>query len=197
MPFENTNIVRRDNKIIVKNVSALGDGGAIEFYSDDEVTKVGEITAAGVGDFATLKIGGTAITPTAAELNLLDGTERIVRTEVVAIAAVDTAGGVFAWSPGAAVIIQRVFLDVTTKATGACTVDVGVAVNGTTLADTLIDGLDVNAATGLFDNITDKGTNGKSRQRCGATQYVTGSVASGASAGIVGNAYIEYVLVYG
>lgn len=135
------------------------------------------------------------ITADVNELNLLDGTDRIVRVEVVNLAAVDTAGGLFAWSPGAAAIIQRVFLDVTTKATAACTVDVGVAANGTTLSDVLIDGLDVNAAAGLFDNITDKGSNGKSRQRCGATQYVTGSVASGASAGIVGKAYIEYILI--
>jgi len=162
-----------------------------------------------VVDFlAGLKISGIAVTSSAAELNKLDGatvttaeinllagTDRIVRTEVVPLAAVDTAGGVFAWAPGAAAIIQRVFLDVTTKTTEACTIDVGVANDGTTLSDTLIDGLDINAATGLFDNITDKGVNGKSRQRCGATQYVTGSMASGASAGLVGNVYIEYILI--
>ncbi len=160
---------------------------------------------------ADLKLGagaGTSVTSTAAELNTLDGitstttelnllhgTDRIVRVAEVDLSAVDTAGGLFAWSPGAAAIVKGLFLDVTTKATAACTVDCGVAANGTTSNDTLIDGLDVNAATGLFSNIIDHGTNGLAHVRCGATQYVTGSVATGASAGIVGKAYIEYILL--
>ena len=157
---------------------------------------------------AGLKIGGVAVTSSATELNKLDGAnvttaeinllagvDRLVRTEVVPLAAVDTAGGVFAWTPGAAAIIKGLFLDVVTKTTGACTLDVGVAANGTTLNDTLIDGLDVNAAAGLFSNHKNAGVHGLADVRCSATQYVTGSVASGASAGIVGNAYIEYILV--
>ena len=48
MAFENTNVVRRDNKLILKTQSALGDPGVIEVYSDDETTKVAEITAAGI-----------------------------------------------------------------------------------------------------------------------------------------------------
>jgi hypothetical protein len=56
-----------------------------------------------------------------------------------------------------------------------------------------MDGLDVNGATGVFDNVTDKGTNGKSRQRIATGKWVTGSKASGASAGIVGFAYIHYI----
>lgn len=147
------------------------------------------------GGFKLGSGAGTSVSSTAAELNLLDATDRICRVEVVALAAVDTAGGVFAWTPGAAAIIKGLFLDVTTKATSACTVDCGVAANGTTLNDTLIDGLDINAAAGLFSNHKNPGTNGLADLRCGATQYVTGSVASGASAGIVGNAYIEYILV--
>ena len=147
---------------------------------------------------ADLKLGadaGTSVTVTAAEINLLDGTDRIVKVEVVALAAVDDAGGVFAWSPGAAALIKDVYIDLTTKATGACTIDVGIANNGTTLSNTLIDGLDINAATGLFNSHQNGGANGLPYRRCGATQYVTGSVASGASAGIVGSAYIEYILI--
>lgn len=88
--FENTNVVRRDNKIIIKNVAALGDAGIIEIYSDDEVTKVGEITAAGVGDFTTLKISGAAVTKTAAQINALPIVEQ------VAVADVASANGVAA-----------------------------------------------------------------------------------------------------
>lgn len=141
---------------------------------------------------------GTAVTSTAAELNLVDNADRLPKVAKIALAAVDTGGGVFAWQndEGAAIMVKRVFLDVTTKTTGACTVDIGTtATSATTLSDNLIDGLDVNAATGLFDNITDKGTNGKSRQKLADGKWVTGSVASGASAGIVGFAYIEYIVI--
>ena len=92
--FENTNVVRRDNKIIIKNVAALGDAGIIELYSDDEVTKVGEMTAAGVGDFTTLKKGGISITPTAAQINLLTqgvaAGYKIARGTLTQISASDT-----------------------------------------------------------------------------------------------------------
>jgi hypothetical protein len=116
----------------------------------------------------------------------------------VALGTGTSGGGVFAWqnTTGAAILVTRVLLDVTTATTGACTVDIGTtATSATTSSDTLIDGLDVNAAAGVFDNITDKGTNGKSRQRLASGKWVTGSQASGAIAGIVGYVYIEFVVV--
>lgn len=110
----------------------------------------------------------------------------------VALADAATAGGVAAVANpfGAKAIITRFVIDVTTVATGAATVDAGVATNGTTSSDILIDGLNVNAAAGLFDNIENKGTNGKARQLWSATQYVTISQASGDVTGLVGYAYI-------
>jgi len=119
-----------------------------------------------------------------------------VRMYKVALAALDTAGGVasIANPEGVEVLVTRVVIDVTTASTAACTVDAGIAANGTTLSDILIDGLDVNAAAGTFDNITEKGTNGKSRQAWGASQFLTISKASGAAAGLAGSVYIEYVI---
>lgn len=150
----------------------------------------------GLVDFqGGVKINGQPLTTNAEEVNQLTGIDRAVKVAVVSLSAVDAAGGVFAWTPGAAAIIQRVFVDVTTKSTGACTVDIGVAANGTTLSDSLIDGLDVGTGTGLFDNFSDEGSNSSPFQRCGATQFVTGSKASGAAAGLKGNVYIEYVLI--
>ncbi|MDX1976469.1 MAG: hypothetical protein SFT94_02240 [Pseudanabaenaceae cyanobacterium bins.68] len=136
------------------------------------------------------------VTATTAELNLLDpdvapAYHKIPRVVKKPLNAVDTAGGLFSHSFGVAVIVSRVILNVTTQSTAACTVDIGVAANGTTLNDGLIDGLSV-AATGTFDNLLNAGTNGRSRQAVGSTQFVTGSVASGASAGLVGTAYIEF-----
>ena len=145
-----------------------------------------------------LSLNGTDINVTAAELNLVKNADRIVKVAKVPLAAVDTGGGVFSWQndEGASIIVQRIILDVTTKTTGACTIDVGTtAVNATTSSDNLIDGLDINAATGVFDNITDKGDNGKSKQKLADGKWVTASKASGASAGLVGFAYIEYVVI--
>ena len=116
----------------------------------------------------------------------------------VALAASDSAAGVFSWQnpESAAILISRVVVDLTTAATAACTIDFGTAGDGTGSSDDLLDGLDVNTASGVFDNIADKGTNGKELQRLdakgGTTDYVTASKATGATAGLVGNAYIFY-----
>jgi len=130
-------------------------------------------------------------------VNMTAGTDRMSKTVRVALAAVDTAGGVLAWAnpESVTVFVTRVIFDVTTKATAACTVDVGVAANGTTSNDALMDGLDVGTAAGTFDNIENQGTNGKSTGKVAVGSYVTGSVASGASAGLVGFAYITYHVI--
>lgn len=124
--------------------------------------------------------------------------DRIPVIAKVALGVGTSGGGVFAWQnpESTSIIIDRILLNVTTASTSAGTVDVGTtASSATTSSDNLIDGLDVNAATGLFDNITDKGTNGKSRQLLASGKWVTASQASGAVAGLVGYAYISYFKV--
>lgn len=105
-----------------------------------------------------------------------------------------TGGGALSLAnpEGAAIIVTRLVLDITTPSTGAATVDAGIAANGTTSADNLIDGASVASAAKVLDNVTDGGTNGKARQKWGATQYLT-ITASATLAGLVGNAYIEYI----
>lgn len=124
--------------------------------------------------------------------------ERIV---IKRLGAADTAGGVAAvrlsddgtLPASGRVVITRVILDVTTKASAACTVDVGIASDATTLNDTLMDGVDVGTAAGVFDNIENKGANGKARQIATVGQYITASTASGAAAGMVGSIVVCYV----
>lgn len=133
--------------------------------------------------------GGPA-TPTATAPRYI-----VKRTAKVPLAALDTGGGVLSWqTPSAfAIIIDRITLDVTTKATAACTLDVGTtATTATTSSNNLLTGVDVGTAAGVFDNITDKGASGKSKQKVAASKWVTGSMASGAAAGLVGFAYIDY-----
>jgi hypothetical protein len=124
-------------------------------------------------------------------------TFRGISSATLTLQNVDTAGGVFAWANpyNQTILIRDITVHTTTVATSACTLDCGPAANGTTLNDTLIDGLDVNAAVGVFDSIEDGGTNGRRQRDVLATEWVTGSVASGASAGLVGTVQIDFVLV--
>ena len=89
-------------------------------------------------------------------------------------------------------IIHKVILDITTAGgTATAVMNVGVAANGTTGSDTLIDGADINADA-IYDNITDKGSNGKTRARWGATEFVTGQILTEAASALVGTLYIFY-----
>lgn len=141
-------------------------------------------------DANTFYKAGVPITATAAELN------RSTKKVTGALAAVDTGGGIFAWAnpEAGAILVQHVVLNVTTKTTGACSIDVGTtATNATTSSDTLIDGKDIAAATGIFTNDESAGTNGKPFKRLASGKWVTGSmVAGGATAGLVGTYEIYY-----
>ena len=141
-------------------------------------------------DANTFYKAGIPITATAAELN------RSTKKVTGALAAVDTGGGIFAWAnpEAGAILVQHVVLNVTTKTTGACSIDVGTtATNATTSSDTLIDGKDIAAATGIFTNDESAGTNGKPFKRLASGKWVTGSmVAGGATAGLAGTYEIYY-----
>ena len=111
-------------------------------------------------------------------------------------AATDTtAGGVLSLAnpEGVDIVITRFILYVSTKSTGAASVDAGVAANGSTASDTLIDGLSV-ATAGVYDNVVNGGTNGKALQKWGASQYIT-ATATATTAGMVGTAIIEYLIL--
>lgn len=146
---------------------------------------------------STLQAGTTPILP--ADLAPLGGMnaagEIIPRIAKVALGALDTGGGLFSWlNPVAGpIVITRVDLNITTKSTGACTVDVGTTVvSATTLSDNLLDGIDVGTAAALLTLVDQADANGKNRQLLAAGGWVTGSRASGAAAGLVGSAYIHY-----
>lgn len=157
----------------------------------------------------TIGAGLTMTAPTATSAVLttpvIDGVtysaanDRQVICEVVAISgAALQAANLTLWTAPAASIILRACLDVTTVATAACTVDIGyTAVSATTSSDTLLDGIDVNGATGLFDSMNaalDSGANAKA-QKAASAKWVTADSASGDATGLVANFYIWYVLI--
>lgn len=96
-----------------------------------------------------------------------------------------------------AVIAELSYIHIRTGSSAACTVDIGTATTDVT-SDNLMDGLSVNAAANtIYDNITDKGTNGKSRQYVAANSYFTAYVASGNANGLVADVYFNYRLLQG
>lgn len=126
-----------------------------------------------------------------ANLAFDEGAARVALTAVTGT----TAGGALSIAnpEGVPIIITRLLLNITTPSTGAATVDAGIAANGTTSADNLIDGASVATAAKVLDNISDVGTNGKARQLWSTSQFLT-ITASATLAGLVGEAIIEYVL---
>lgn len=117
---------------------------------------------------------------------------RLPTVAVIPLAIAAGNGGVISWQPDNAsidYIVGQVVLDISAAQTGQ-TVSVGTAATGATSSANLIDSLSI-ASTGTFDNITDKGTNGKSRQHLVSGQFVT-ATASGTPTTLGGNLYITY-----
>lgn len=173
------------------------------------ITRTGDLDITTL-DATTLKIGGTAVTSTAAELNILDGVtataaeinnldnaDKIVKVVKVALTGRGDAGVLASWQnneESAAIIVEKVLLDVTTAGGGAATADVGIAATAVT-ADTLLDDVDINAQA-LYDSsdaTLDTGTNAHA-QKCADDYYVT-VFGSAACSSLVGNLYIFYVVV--
>lgn len=158
----------------------VASGGKITVESGGEI----EFAAGGILDLGALAdfTVGTSILP--------------IRGKV-ALAAVDTAGGLFSVAnpAGAACLLTGLWLNVTTFTSGACTADCGIAAGATTLNDTMIDGASLATAAGVRNHIKHAGTNGVAALAWGASEFLTGSVASGGSTALVGFAYYEYILV--
>jgi len=103
----------------------------------------------------------------------------------------------FAWQnpESSKIIIDRVLLYVTTAGGSGATMDIGVCGSATATSDNLIDGATIDSV-GLYDNISDGGTNGKARQiadeKGGTNDYVTGKILGADSANLAGYVYIHY-----
>lgn len=108
------------------------------------------------------------------------------------------AANLTAWTAPEAAIILRATLDITTVATAACTVDVGyTATSATTSSDTLLDGVDANAAIAVFDSMNaalDAGANAKA-QKAAAGKWITIDEASGDATGMVATLWVEWMPV--
>lgn len=136
---------------------------------------------------------------TAEVVQSIGGIYRGMKIAKIALAGVaaTTGGALFAWAnpEGQTIIIDRVQLDITTKSTGAAAGDFGVAANGTTSSDNLIDGYALGGTEKVVDTAltADLGTNGKVNQKMTASQYLTGT-GGATTAGLVGSVFVHYHL---
>lgn len=99
------------------------------------------------------------------------------------LTASDSAAGVVSIQNtyGTDLVVERLFLKIDTASSGACTVNAGVASTAASASD-LLSGASV-ASTGIVDNHTAPAL---SSVLWPSTYYLTVSVASGASSGLVG-----------
>ena len=132
--------------------------------------------------------------------NHQDSQSKLVKLPInggIAITATGHAAGAhgIAWKnpEGVDIIVECVVLDVTTQATGSATMDIGVAADGNTTSDTLLDGVNVGAAPILATSGVNGGTNGKTMVPMTSSQYITGD-GNASLAGLVGNIWIKYFI---
>lgn len=90
-------------------------------------------------------------------------------------------------------VIVDAVLNLSSAAGQAGTVDIGVTGTSEASADTLLDGVDVNAATDIFSPLEDAGTNGGIMRDWVPGDFVTISEASGDADGIGGELLVYYV----
>ena len=93
---------------------------------------------------------------------------------------------------GVDLIITDMFVDVTTKSSGAATLDIGVDDKADTSNDTLFDGLDVGTAAGFFNASKNAGSNGKHAVVWKKDEYVV-ATASATVAGLKGKYTIKAI----
>ena len=195
-----------NNKVQIEIVAGAVADGETVIFDTIECNSIGcvlQLEPAGIGttqwiDSSGNNLNGVVTGATAINVPYYQDGVKIVNG---VLASGNADAWAFSWQNPEAVeiIVLRVLANVTTAGgTGSSVLDVGTAANATTASNNLIDGADLNADA-LYDNITDGGTNGKSRQRMdakgGTTDYVTGQILVANAATLAGTYTIEYILV--
>jgi len=166
--------------------------GTTMFAKDNYVIDDTQLSGIPVGYLATY-ISATSGYICLNEYNMGPGL-RVIKGALTAITAT-TAGGLLAvLNPTAkTVMVERMILDITAAVTAATTADIGIAANGTTSSDTLLDGVALNVAT-TRDNTVSGGTNGKGAAKWTSGQYITGTTSAALTTGFAGTYAIHYRL---
>jgi len=99
----------------------------------------------------------------------------------------DSAGGLLAWQnlTGNDIVVTYAVLDVSSTATNACSASFGSTTNSTSSASNFISAQDVHTALVTVNS-------GAKSIKVSASNFITGSVSSGTSSGLVGRAVFTY-----
>lgn len=177
-----------EGKVLVTGAGFAQTSVGKTCYLSDNYTGNISGTGAKLGTIVTY-ISSTQVYVKMNEFGTEEGLQ--IKKGALTAATTTTGGDALNWSPQAASIIQHMSIDVTTAATGAATVDIGVAATGTS-NDTLMDGVDVGTAAIFASTEQNAGTNGVAPVKCSATQFVT-VTPSATLAGLVGTYIIIYI----
>ncbi len=107
-----------------------------------------------------------------------------------------TAGGSWQNTTGDDLIVGHTYVRVQTAQTATITISVGVGTDSTTLDKDLIDAFAAAgvAANGMFDNITDVGSAGKSRRYLANGSFINiGTSAGGSITSFRGTLYVDVI----
>ena len=186
--------------------------GGVSYIGDLSVVETGgEITSASVGDKAlksacsdnvSLEVDSSTgkLQIKSAGSSLANGVQRDQMSKFSgawirgALTASAAAGGVFSLQNtyGTNLVITRAIIYLTALTGSAGDMDVGVGDSGSTSYNTLIDGLNVNSATGAYGNIKNKGSNGEESELWGTSKYITASLTG--EAGSLAGFYAIHVI---
>lgn len=189
----------------------LGNAASLIYDTTDDVMKFMHSDGATVRSVVTTDqtqtLTNKTLTSPVITTPTIDGVAQVAadRQRICTVFSIDgaalhaAAGGVLAALQfPAAAIIERVVLDVTTVATAACTLDVGYTpTSAATSSDTLLDGVDVNAAVATFDSMNsllDTAANALA-QKAASGKWITVDEKTGDSTGLVAKLYIFWTKI--
>ena len=186
--------------------------GGISYIGDLTIVESGgEITSQSVGDKSLMSTAADAtsieVSSSTGKLGIVargsslsNGVQRDQMSKFSgawirgALTASAAAGGVFSLQNtyGTNLVITRAIIYLTALTGSAGDMDVGVGDSGSTSYNTLIDGLNVNSATGAYGNIKNKGSNGEESELWGTSKYITASLTG--EAGSLAGFYAIHVI---
>lgn len=105
-----------------------------------------------------------------------------------------TASALVTWqnTTGNNLLVGHTYLNFTTAQTPTINLNVGVGGSALSIDTLLINALSANSTTGIFDNITDKGSGGKSRAQLPANSwFIVCTDAVGSCTSLRGDVYFD------
>lgn len=185
-------VLHTDGEFLFKIAAATqADVGKMVWVSDDQTVTLTQ-GAPGVyaGEIRSIESATEVWVDITPAVRQVEGNYRVLRGSLTAVTGTTGGGCLSLANPFAeTAIVLDLVLHLTVASTGGATVDAGIAANGTTSSDTLIDALTVNGVTGALNYAADTQSNGLPPRTWASTEYIT-ITASATLAGLVGTYWV-------